>query len=173
VKNWLILLVAGLVAVAGGIFALLNPIAATFAATTIVAWVFIIAGGLQIVAAFGDLGTGARIWTAVLGAVAIVIGVWILNNPIQGTLALTWIIGLLFLLEGVVKIVLAFSARGTGFFWVLLLTGAVSVLLAGIILSRFPESALTIPGILLAIDLISTGTTVALLALHLRNRKTA
>jgi uncharacterized membrane protein HdeD (DUF308 family) len=40
------------------------------------------------------------------------------------------------------------------------------------ILSRFPASALTIPGILLAVDLISTGVAMAALALHFRSRRT-
>lgn len=169
-KHWLLLLIAGIVAVVGGVIALFNPIAATLTATTIVAWLFIIMGVLQIVAAFGDMSLGARLWTGALGVLAIIIGVWILNNPIVGTLALTWTIGLLFLIEGIVKIVLSFMARGTGFFWMLLLSGAVSVLLGGMILSQFPASAMTIPGILLAIDLISTGISMVALSLHLKSR---
>jgi uncharacterized membrane protein HdeD (DUF308 family) len=102
-----------------------------------------------------------------------VIGYWIISNPVEGRMVLTWTIGLLFLMEGIVKIVLAFAARGTGYFWMLLLTGAVSILLAGMILARFPASALTIPGILLAVDLISTGVSLAALALHFKSRRTA
>ncbi len=169
-KHWVLLLIAGIVAVAGGILALFNPIAATLTATTIVAWLFLFMGALQIVAAFGDMGTGARLWTLLLGVLAIVIGGWILSNPLQGAGALTWIIGILFFVEGVVKLVLAFSTRGTPYFWTLLLSGAISVLLGGMILSRFPESALTIPGILLAVDLISTGVSMVALALHFKGR---
>ncbi|MCA3526035.1 MAG: DUF308 domain-containing protein, partial [Rhodobacter sp.] len=101
-KHWVLLLLAGLVAILGGLFALFNPVEATFAATRIVAFIFILMGALQIVAAFGDLGLGARIWTAALGALAIVIGVWIIGNPIEGTMVLTWTIGLLFMVEGIV-----------------------------------------------------------------------
>jgi uncharacterized membrane protein HdeD (DUF308 family) len=133
-----------------------------------VAWLFLIMGAMQIIAAFGAMSTGARIWTAALGALAIFIGGWILSNPIAGTLALTWTIGLLFFIEGVVKLVLAFAARGSQFFWIVLLSGVVSVLLGGMILANFPQSALTIPGILLAIDLISTGMSMAALGLHFR-----
>lgn len=172
-KQWYLLFAAGLIAVVGGVFALFNPMEATLAATRILAWVFIIAGALQIVAVFGDLDLRARIWTTLLGALAIGIGLWIMGNPVGGAVALTWTIGLLFLLEGVVKIVLAFAARGIAFFWTLLLTGAVSVLLAGVILARFPASALAVPGILLAIDLISTGAAVMALALHFKTPRTA
>jgi uncharacterized membrane protein HdeD (DUF308 family) len=41
------------------------------------------------------------------------------------------------------------------------------------ILARFPASALTVPGILLAVDLISTGVSMAALALHFKSRQTA
>lgn len=169
-KHWVLLLIAGIVAVAGGVIALFNPLAATLTATTLVAWLFLFMGALQIVAAFGDMGTGARIWTLLLGALAIFIGAWILSNPIAGTLALTQTIGLLFFIEGAVKLVLAFAARGTPYFWALLLSGVISILLGGMILSRIPESALAIPGILLAVDLISTGVSMVALALHFKGR---
>lgn len=172
-KHWILLLIAGVVAIAGGILALFNPIAATLTATTIVAWLFLIMGALQIVATLGAMSLGARIWTAALGALAIVIGSWILGNPVAGTMALTWTIGLLFFVEGVVKLVLAFATRGTPYFWALLLSGAVSVLLGGMILARFPASALTIPGIILAIDLISTGVSMVALALYGKDRTRA
>ena len=169
-KHWFLLLIGGLIATAGGVFALFNPIVATFTATTIVAWLFIVMGVLQIGAAFGSMSLGSRLWTAVLGILAVLIGGWILNNPLAGTLALTWTIGVLFLIEGIAKLVLAFVTRGSRYFWALLLSGAVSVLLAGMILAHFPASALTIPGILLAVDLISTGVSMVALALHLRGR---
>jgi uncharacterized membrane protein HdeD (DUF308 family) len=170
-KHWFLLLVAGLIAVAGGVLALVNPIAATITATTIVAWLFLFMGALQIVAAFGTMALSTRIWTAALGALAIVIGGWILSNPLAGTLVLTWTIGVLFLVEGIVKLVLAFAARQSPYFWAMLLSGAVSVVLGGMILSRFPETALTIPGILMAVDLISTGVALVALALHLKSAR--
>lgn len=167
-KHWFLLLGAGVVAVAGGLVALINPVAATIAATTIVAWLFLFMGALQIVAAFGSMGLWTRIWTAALGALAIVIGGWILTHPIAGTMVLTWTIGVLFLVEGIVKLVLAFVARQSPYFWAMLLSGAVSVILGGMILGRFPQAALTVPGILMAVDLISTGVALVVLALHVK-----
>jgi uncharacterized membrane protein HdeD (DUF308 family) len=172
-KHWLLLIIAGGLALAGGIFALFNPIAATLTAVTLAAWLFMITGVLMIVAAFGDMSIGSRIWTGLLGVLGILLGIWILNNPVSGTLALTWTLGILFLAEGVVKLVLAFGARGTGYFWLVLLSGAVSVLLGAMILSRFPASALTIPGILLAVELISTGVSLLAFGLHTKGNSRA
>jgi uncharacterized membrane protein HdeD (DUF308 family) len=58
--------------------------------------------------------------------------------------------------------------RPSPYFWAVFLSGAISLLLAVMILANFPQSAMTIPGILLAVDLISTGAGMVALALHLR-----
>jgi uncharacterized membrane protein HdeD (DUF308 family) len=75
-----------------------------------------------------------------------------------------------FLATGATKVVMAFGVRGTGYFWVVLLSGALSVLLGFMVLSNFPYSAATILGVLLAVELISSG--IANIALGLRLRET-
>jgi uncharacterized membrane protein HdeD (DUF308 family) len=71
---------------------------------------------------------------------------------------------------GATKIVLSFRMRGTGYFWIVLLSGVVSVGLGVMVLSNFPYSAASILGILLAVELISIG--VANIALSMRLRET-
>jgi hypothetical protein len=60
--------------------------------------------------------------------------------------------------------------RGTGYFWIVLLSGIISVVLGVMVLSNFPYSAAVVLGTLLAIELISSG--VANIALALRLRET-
>jgi uncharacterized membrane protein HdeD (DUF308 family) len=66
-------------------------------------------------------------------------------------------------MEGLLKAYLAFRFKGTSYFWGILLSAALSILLAILIFSNYPESAMTILGILLAVELISIG--INLLAL--------
>jgi len=172
-KHWYLLLAAGVIAIVGGVLALLNPLAATLTATVLAAWMFILVGIVLLAALFSEMGWGRRIWTILLGALALVVGVSILGNPLGGVLALTLVVGLAFLAEGVVKLVMAFGARDTPYFWLVLLSGAISVLLGGMVLANFPQSAATILGILLAVDLISTGVSMVALALHGRDRRAA
>jgi uncharacterized membrane protein HdeD (DUF308 family) len=169
-NNWVLLLIAGVIALVGGIIALLNPLAATITAVMLAGWVLIIAGVIQIIGVFSATGWGARILTLVLGVLTAILGLYILANPVISGLALTWLAGIFFLATGVTKIILSFGLRGTGYLWVVLLSGIVSVVLGFMVLSNFPYSAATILGILLAVELISTG--IANIALALRLRET-
>ncbi len=168
-KHWYLLLIAGIVAILGGIFALLNPVAATLTATVLAAWIFIVSGIVLLATLFSEMSWGRRIWTALLGALSVYVGISILGNPLEGVLTLTLVVGIAFLAEGVVKLIMAFGARGTPYFWMVLLSGAISVLLGGMILSNFPQSATSILGILLAVELISTGVATIALSLHARD----
>jgi uncharacterized membrane protein HdeD (DUF308 family) len=169
-RNWVLLFIAGLIALAGGIFALFNPLAATITAVVLTGWLFVIAGIVELISVFSATGWGARLLSVVLGALTVALGVYILAHPVTGTLALTWLAGILFVATGVTKIILSLRLRGTGYLWIVLLSGVVSVGLGVMVLANFPYSAASILGILLAIELISTG--IANIAMSLRLRET-
>jgi uncharacterized membrane protein HdeD (DUF308 family) len=162
---WVIL---GIISIAGGILALASPLVATFVATTIAAWVFIFVGVAQVIGAFSAEGAWAKIGNILLGALAVFLGFSILQNPLAGALALTTLVGILFLASGVFKLVLAFSVEERRAFWLILISGALSVLLAILIFSNFPYSAATMLGILLGVDLISNGVSLIAMSLALR-----
>ncbi len=166
--GWVFMLITGVIALVGGIFALFNPLAATITAVIQTAWICIIVGVIEIFSVFSATGWGGRIWALILGALTVFLGVWMLGNPLPSVLALTWLIGLVFIATGATKVILAFGARGTGYFWVVLLSGALSLLLGFMVLSNFPYSAATILGVLLAVELISSGIANIALSLHMR-----
>ncbi|MEM6638161.1 MAG: DUF308 domain-containing protein [Pseudomonadota bacterium] len=163
--NRVLWFIVGLLSIIGGTFALANPIAATLAATAIAAWMFIIVGVLQIIGGFRQGGVGAKIWTVLLGLLGIFVGVSILQHPLAGMVALTTVVAVTFLVAGLFKVVLSFSLEERRFFWVFLLSGVVSVGLAVMIFSNFPQSAAVMLGILLGIDLISNGVVIVALGL--------
>ncbi len=166
--GWVFMLIAGVIALVGGIFALFNPLAATITAVLLTAWIFIIVGIIEIFSIFSATGWGGRIWALLLGALTIFLGVWMLSNPLPSVLALTWLIGILFLATGATKVILSFGVRGTGYFWIVLLSGILSIVLGIMVLSNFPYSAAVVLGTLLAIELISSGAANIALALRLR-----
>ncbi|MEM0949449.1 MAG: DUF308 domain-containing protein [Pseudomonadota bacterium] len=155
----------GVLSIAGGILALMNPFGASFAATVIAGWVFILIGILEIIGTLTDKEASGKIWMVLLGVLAIWLGFSILQHPLAGMVSLTVVVAISFLAAGVFKVVLAFSMEDKRFFWLILLSGVVSVVLAVMIFSNFPQSAATVLGILLGIDLISNGATLLAVAL--------
>ncbi len=156
-------IVIGVISIIAGVFALANPLAASVAATFIAGWGFMIVGILQIFLAFRTEGWGGRIWTILIGIAFLLLGLVLLNKPIQGMITLTLAAGILFMATGIFRVVMSFSLRGTQAFWLVLLSGALAILLAVMIFSNFPASAASLLGILLAVELISNG--VSLIAL--------
>jgi uncharacterized membrane protein HdeD (DUF308 family) len=153
----------GLVSLVLGFLALLNPVASTIAAEMIVAWSLMLVGIGQMVSAFNQKAADNRLSLGLLGALCFFLGMYLVYRPVVGALTLTVIVAVFILMEGLLKAYLAFRFKGTAYFWGILLSAVLSILLAILIFSNYPESAMTILGILLAVELISIG--INLLAL--------
>ncbi|MFD1795058.1 HdeD family acid-resistance protein [Paracoccus aurantiacus] len=158
---WIIL---GVVSILAGIFALANPLAASFAAEQIAGWGFLIVGILQIVLAFRIEGWAGKIWAVLIAILLVLMGIELLANPLRGMVTLTIAAGVLFLVTGIFRVILSFSLRGTSAFWMVLLSGALAIVLAVMIFGSFPASVATLLGVLLAVELISNGVSIIALA---------
>lgn len=167
----LTLLIAGAVLVVGGLAALLNPLAATFTAEQIAGWFFLLAGGLQVLAGIRQRSAPGW-WAAVsLGVLGLVVGLSLLLQPFAGIISLTLLVAVFFLMSGGTKIALSFTLWKHPSFWLMLLSGAISVLLGGMIIAGFPTSATIVLGTLLALDLLASGVALVALGLTLRKLK--
>ncbi|MCB1311840.1 MAG: DUF308 domain-containing protein [Sedimentitalea sp.] len=160
-----LLIVVGILSIVAGFIALLNPFPATLAATFIAGWSFLILGLIELFAVFRTDTWGGRIWALLLGGITVLVGIQILGNPLGGALALTFVIGILFLASGVVKVITGLTMKGVQFRWLIVLSGVVSVILGFMILSNFPVSAAGVLGILLGIELISNGIAALAIAM--------
>ncbi|MFV0644647.1 MAG: HdeD family acid-resistance protein [Sphingomonadaceae bacterium] len=155
--------VGGIIALIGGFIALFNPFAASFAATFIAAWAFLLGGIFQIVALFDAKGTGNKILLGLFGILSILAGIILFRNPLEGVLTLTVAVALLFIVSGIVRFVMSFQLRGTGGFWLVMISAIISVILGIMILSGFPDTSAYTLGVLLGVELIFDG--IALLGL--------
>ena len=137
------------------------------------AWIFLIAGVLQVFAAIRSGGWGARLFGLLLGVAYIVLGLGLLFHPLAGIVTLTVMAAIMFLVNGVLKIVFAFSLRGSGFFWLSLLSGVISVVLAVMVFGNFLAASVSLLGILLAVELISSGMTMLSYGFYVRKHPEA
>ncbi len=156
-KNKILWILMAAISILGGIYALANPVLASGFATILVGWVFIALGVVQVVTGFRAESAGAKVWTILLGALAVFLGVTILGHPLKGMMALTTMLAILFLFGGMAKIVLSFALEDRRFFWAVLISGIASIALAVIIFMNWPVSAISALGILLGVELISDG----------------
>ena len=167
-----VLIVVGVVSFIGGIFALLNPLAATLTAELLTGYLFIAVGVLMLLSIFADESWGSRLLSLVLGVAVVAIGISLVSHPLQGVLQLTVVVAVLMLFIGALRIVFAFQMPTKGLKALLFVSGVISLGLGIIILTNFPFSAAVVLGILLAIELISNGVSLIALGLVARDRKT-
>ncbi|MFT6657947.1 HdeD family acid-resistance protein [Maritalea sp.] len=169
-RHWIIWLVAGLLSVIAGLVALANPLAATIAVEQLAGWAFLVIGLIAGYVAFQDQDQNNRIWGLIASIGIALIGVALFANPLAGILSLTLLVAILFLVTGVSKIFMALPMRSGNSYWTLLLSGGLSVVLAIMIFANFPQSAASILGIVLSVELISNGA--SLVAIAWRKRQT-
>ena len=153
-------LAAGILACVTGFMALFNPIAATLTAEQIAGWSFLVVGVMQGFDVLRIGGWVSRLLTLGLAVVFVLLGLALLAQPLHGVLALTVTVALLFLAGGVAKLLIGWRNRRLGLFWTALASGILSLLLGVFILANFPWSAVSVLGVLLAIELISSGATL-------------
>ncbi|WP_159585828.1 HdeD family acid-resistance protein [Chelativorans xinjiangense] len=169
-SSWVWLAVLGAISLIGGIVALANPFAATMTAALLAAWAFTLFGVLQVIQAF-RLRRGSWpifLWSLLLGALALAIGISLLFRPMEGIISLTVLVAIIFIVLGVVKLMYAYALRPIpGWVWVFV-SGLLSLVLGGMILADMPWSASAVLGILLAVELLSNGVFLLLVAFGLR-----
>jgi uncharacterized membrane protein HdeD (DUF308 family) len=172
-RSWLWWVVAGILALAGGVWTFFNPVAGSLAVTLVTGGVFLALGVVEVIAAIQMRGSKGFLWKLLVALATVATGVLLLGNPLAGMVALTIVVGAAFGAMGVAKIILSFQMRPRdGWGW-MLASGIVSLALAVIIFADFPRSAATILGILLAVELIQTGIALIFAGLALRRLNVA
>jgi len=164
--GWLYLTM-GIIAMAGGVFALANPFVASIVVLQIVAAVFVVLGILQI--AFTLRSPFGLSWfDLAMGALQILLGVLLVSDVLGGLVSLTLVVAIALLVEGIVLVMAGINLRAFSPWLWLVLAGAVSIVLAVLVLAGLPGTAETLLGVLLGIDLISNGVWLIFVGVVLR-----
>lgn len=172
-KLWVKWLIIGMLSILFGIFVLANPVAASFAVTVVAGTLFIVSGGVQIWAGFGADETSSKFLGIGLGALMLLLGISFVFQPLQGIISLATLATIFIGMSGVLRLITSWQMRDTPLFWPMLISGAVSILLAGYILANFAQIAPQLLGILLGLELLFNGTGLIVLAVFLRTAKGA
>jgi uncharacterized membrane protein HdeD (DUF308 family) len=103
-----------------------------------------------------------------VAALHVVAGLLIIADPLLASSIITLYLGIVILAAGIVRIIVAFQHRDHGGWGWLLFSGALSIVLGVMILSRWPASSFFVIGLFIAIELIFNGWSLVTLALAAR-----
>lgn len=170
-EHWVAFLVEGVLLTILGFAAMIVPPLASIATAIWLGWMFLISGLVGLVLTFWAKGVPGFWWSLLSAFVAIATGVVLLVAPIQGTYALTIVLGAYFLVEGVASVLYALDHRRelTGRWSWMLVAGLMDLLMAAIIIIGLPGSALWAVGLLVGINLAFGGATLIGMALTARS----
>ncbi len=146
----------GIVLILAGIVVLGDAVMATIISAIVIGIAAIIAGGFEIVHAFWTKGWGGFVWQILLGILYLAFGFVLISQPVSGAVALTYVLGLVLFVSGLLRIFLGLR-HWSDVGWIMLLSGALGVIAGLVILARWPMSGLWVLGLLLGIDLILHG----------------
>lgn len=163
--NWGWFLTLGIVLVVAGIAAIMFPLVSTIAAKIALGWIFLAAGVVMIIHAFSIQRWGGFLMELLLGVLYLVAGGWLAFFPLTGIVTLTILLAALFLAEGVVEVIMGFRVRPhEGWGW-LVFSGLIAVAVGLLIAAELPSSAVWAIGLLVGVNLLSTGISFIVVAL--------
>ncbi|MCB1512683.1 MAG: DUF308 domain-containing protein, partial [Hyphomicrobiaceae bacterium] len=110
-----------------------------------------------------------KLFSIALGALMVLVGASFLFNPLSGVISLALLVVIMLAASGAVRIVFSWRMKETPFYWPMLISGALSVLLAAYILANFATASTQLLGILLGVELIFNGAGLIVLGFFIRN----
>lgn len=171
--HWGLVLAYGLVTFGLGIALAVWPDASVTVFTVLLAIQLIIAGVLRISAALSVSrhDGGVRALIGLSGGLALIVGLLILRDPLQSVLVLGMILGVFWVIAGVIDIVGAFiSPPASGRGWEVF-TGGISVLAGGFLLV-YTDLSLRLLVVFVGIWLVVAGIIAIVAALRMRSLRT-
>jgi uncharacterized membrane protein HdeD (DUF308 family) len=168
-RGWKPLMVVGILAIVVGCVAIVVPAVASVGTAIFIGWILLIAGAFLVAGAFTAHSIGTVLLRLVWAALTVIVGVYLIAEPHNGTLTLTLVLGIYFLFMGLTRIAVAFAGRGQPNAGLVGLSGFAGLLIGILVLAKFPSSADWAIGLLVGIDLIFAGWTLTSVALLGKN----
>lgn len=173
--GWMIAL--GLLTILTGMTAIAFPFASTLAVEVMTGMLFLAVGLFTTVHAVVGRKADGMWWELLTGLLYVVAGVVFLANPLGGILAMTVMLGATFVAEGVLRIVMATQMERSRQLFLLIASGAMSLLLGLLVFAGLANGAsLMLIGVLLGVNFIFSGmaaTAVGIAGLNANDKPAA
>jgi uncharacterized membrane protein HdeD (DUF308 family) len=161
-------IVLSILMIVAGLLSIIVPPIAGIVVSVFVGWLLVFSAGAHFVFAWHARATRGAIWEVLVGILYLLVGGYMLINPVLGMVSLTFAMAVYFVVEAVLEFVLSFRLRpmpGSG--W-LLFDGIVTAILAVIIFATWPLSSAWALGTLAGISMLFSGVARLMLSLAAR-----
>jgi uncharacterized membrane protein HdeD (DUF308 family) len=149
------LIVAGVIGAIAGILALVYPDITLLALALIAGINLMLLGVLALIEAFGgDRDAGARVLAAILGILGIIAGLVVIRRPGESLLAIVVILGIWFVVSGIVDFIRAFATLEGRAFRLMM---ALADIILGALILALPKLSLATLAILVGIAFVIRG----------------
>jgi uncharacterized membrane protein HdeD (DUF308 family) len=166
--KWGWFLALGITLILCGVFAVTLPSITSVAAGLVLGVTLVVVGLIKIIESFKVREWVGFLWQLMLGVVEVVGGVLIYVSPFKRAAAITLLVAIVFIVQGIAQIGLAFKVRPQpGWRW--LFIAGVAALCASIALAmKFPYTRYYTPSTITGISLLLAGCAYVVIAFALR-----
>jgi uncharacterized membrane protein HdeD (DUF308 family) len=145
-----------------------DVIAFTIAGVIFIGALLLVAGVFQIVHAFMDREWGAFILHLLVGALYVIGGLLLMDEPLQGSVVITILVAAALIIGGILRIVIGVQHRHMPGWGLILASGVISFLVGLMLYLTLPWSGLWVVGTLIAVELVVHGVSWVQFGLALR-----
>jgi len=147
--------IAGTIFIILGLSGIIFPVLMSLATAIFFGWLLIFS---SLLTAYHTYNTNKKDWLGWLKAfIFLITGLLLAINPVPGVAALGIILAIYFLFDAFASVALAFEIKPQKGWWLVLINGILSLILAVIILVGWPFSSLFLVGLLVGISLFFDG----------------
>lgn len=166
---WVLPLLVGGTSLVIGILLIVWPNVTVTAVAVLFGVYLLIYGVFRLIESFAadEAGGTARVLLALLGVLSIVVGVLCLRNILQTVVLLALLLGLFWLVGGIIQVVAAILQRSRPHRGLTMVSGVLAVL-AGVVVLSYPGISLLVLTVFLGIWLVVYGVLMILGAFRLR-----
>lgn len=165
--HWRFFLAQGVIMTVLGVLAVIWPQLSTVAIDVYVGWFFLLSGVVGLITMFFAPSASAFFWSLFTAALSLFVGILLLWHPVEGVISLTLVLIAFFIAEGVFQIAASLNYRDAfpdSWGW-MLASGIADLILAGLIVSGWPGTASWSLGLIVGVNLISSGVAITMVAI--------
>jgi len=168
--HWGLFLAQGVAMTVLGVFAIVWPQVSTVAVDVYIGALFFVSGAVGLVVMFFAPSVSAFLWSLLTAALSLLVGILLLWHPVEGAVSLTLVLIAFFIVEGVFQIAGSIAYREVfpeSWGW-LLVSGIADLVLAVLIVAGWPGTAGWALGLIVGVNLITSGVAVIMVAVMAR-----